>query len=193
MARTEMTARLANQIPNLVDIVKAAKDYSRTRKKSKPPEKEMAPIRSSKNKKDKNVLVTPPSKPPRNLKYLNAGLLRGKTSSEVAAIIREPREPCADSDESSSSLDVVIYTTPSDEEEVAEHEEEDGNDGNGGNHGDEETENEEEGDQGNDGNGSGRGDEEGVEDDGNDGNGNERDDGGSSDKEEDEIQEQQED
>ncbi|XP_026450786.1 nonsense-mediated mRNA decay protein 2-like [Papaver somniferum] len=131
---------------------------------------------SNKNKKDKNVLVTPPSRLPRNQKCLNAGLLRGKKLSEVALIIRQPREPCADSSRSSSSSSAVISTTPSDEEEeVTKHEEiplvgeynayddeEDGdqsNVGHGGNGGDggdglnggnEVAEIEEEGDQGND-------------------------------------------
>ncbi|XP_026459663.1 histone chaperone ASF1-like [Papaver somniferum] len=140
-------------------------------------------------------MVTPPSRTPRNGKYLNVGLLRGKTPSEVSLIIREPRDPC---DESSASSSPVVSATGSDEEEVAEHEEiplggeyaayddddddDDGN-GNGGNGGNEEADIEEEED------------EEGDEDDGNYGNGNERNDGDSGDEEEEEeeIQEVEED
>ncbi|XP_026377967.1 chromatin modification-related protein EAF7-like [Papaver somniferum] len=132
----------------------------------------MTPIRCNKNKKDKNVLVTPPSRPPRNQKYLNAGLLRGKTPSEVALIIREPREPCVDSFVSSSSSSFVVSTTPSDEElEVAEHEELEVGEYDA--YDDEEMviKIEEEGDQGNDEdedeNGGGSSDEEDDEDDGN--------------------------
>ncbi|XP_026398528.1 uncharacterized protein LOC113294352 [Papaver somniferum] len=217
MARTKRTKRLASQIPNLVATIKAAKECSRTSKNSKPPDKEIALIRCNKNKKDKSVLVTPPSRPPCNQKYLNAGLLRGKTPSEVALIIRKSREPCVDSSVSSPSSSVVISTSPSDEEEeVAEHEEiplvggDQGNGGdglNGGNGGDglnggnEVEEIEEEGDQGNDddedgdGNGGGSSDEEEDEDDGNDGNGKEINDGsnGDDDEEEEEIQEDEED
>ncbi|XP_026395763.1 ribosomal L1 domain-containing protein CG13096-like [Papaver somniferum] len=195
MARKKQTARKANQIPNLVDAVNATKEHQRLSKKSNQPVKEMAPIRSSKNKKDKLALVTPPSRPPRNTKYLNVGLLRGKTPSEVALLIREPRDPCDDSSELSSSSSLVISATGSIEEEVAEHDEialggeyvayddDDGNDGNGGdggdggNHGNEEEEiQEEEEDEGNDDgdedeNGGASGDEEGDEDDGNDENG----------------------
>ncbi|XP_026384170.1 secreted acidic protein 1A-like [Papaver somniferum] len=130
----------------------------------------MAPIRS-KNKKDKLALVTPPSRAPRNTKYLNAGLLQGKTPSEVALLIREPRDPCDDSSELSSSSSPVISATGSIEEEVAEHEEialggeyvayddddgDDGDDGNsgdggdGGNHGNEVEEIQEDDDEGND-------------------------------------------
>ncbi|RZC79605.1 hypothetical protein C5167_042181 [Papaver somniferum] len=131
-------------------------------------------MESIKNKKDKNVLVTPPSRPPQ--KYLNVGLLRGKTPSEVALIIPQTRDPCVDSSRSPSSSSVVISTTPSDEEEeVVEHEEiplvgeydayddeEDGDQGDGGdggnggnggdglNGGNEVAEIEEEGYQGND-------------------------------------------
>ncbi|XP_026417430.1 nucleolin-like [Papaver somniferum] len=204
MARTKQTTRKENQIPNLVDAVNAAKvAYSREMnkfnqpEKSNQPPKEMAPIRCSKNKKDKLAMVTPPSRPPRHGKYLNASLLRGKTPSEVALFIREPRDPCGESSESSTVSPSVISATGSDEEEVAEHEEiplgseyaaydddDDGDDGkggygdNGGNHGNKEAEIEEEQDE--------EGDEDNV-------NGNERNDGGSGDEEEEEIQEVEED
>ncbi|XP_026452080.1 uncharacterized protein LOC113352480 [Papaver somniferum] len=151
-------------------------------------------------------MVTPPSRPPRNEKYLNVGLLRGKTPSEVSLLIREPRDPCDDSSELSSSSSHVISATGSEEEEVAEHDEiplggeyvaydddDDGNDGdggNGGNRGNEEADIEEDEDEGNDddededGNGGASGDEEGDEDDSNDGNGKEINDGSSGDEEE---------
>ncbi|XP_026384174.1 ribosomal L1 domain-containing protein CG13096-like [Papaver somniferum] len=171
MARTKQTARKGNQIPNLVDAVNAAKEQRRLTKKSNQPVKEMAPIRSIKNKKDKLALVTPPSRPPHNKKYLNDGLLRGKTPSEVALIIREPRDPCDDSSELSSSSSPVISATGSIEEEVAEHDEialggeyvaydDDGNDGNGGDEGDEDDGNDENGKEINDGSSGGDDDDE---------------------------------
>ncbi|XP_026390901.1 uncharacterized protein LOC113286524 [Papaver somniferum] len=136
-------------------------------------------------------MVSPPSRPPRNTKYLNAGLLRGKNPSEVALLIREPRDPCDDSYELSCSSSSVISATGSEEEEVAEQDkislgseyvsyddDDDGNGGDGGNagnHGNEEEEIQKEEDEGNDddkdGNGGASGDEEGDEDDGNDANG----------------------
>ncbi|XP_026429893.1 protein BFR2-like [Papaver somniferum] len=193
MARTKQTARKENQIPNLVEDVNAAKSYSRQRnksnqsEKSNQPEKEMAPIRCSKNKKNKLAMVTPPYRPPCHRKYLNDGILRGKTPSEVAFFIREPRDPGGESSESSTLSSPVISATGSDEEEVAEHEKiplgseyadyDDGNDGKGGYGGNDDDEDED----GNDGNVGGSGDEEGDED---DGNGNEINDGGSGEEEE---------
>ncbi|XP_026446013.1 secreted acidic protein 1A-like [Papaver somniferum] len=180
MASTKQTARKANQIPNLVDSVNAAKAHARLSNKSNHPVKEMAPIRSSKNKKYKLAMVTPPSRPPRNAKYLNVGILRGKTPSEVALLIREPRDPCDDSSELSSSPSPIISATGSEEEEVAEHDGNGGDGGNGGNGGNEDEEEiQEEEDEGNDdddeededGNGGASSDEEGDEDDGNDENG----------------------
>ncbi|XP_026459912.1 pheromone-processing carboxypeptidase KEX1-like [Papaver somniferum] len=56
MARTKQTARKENQIPNLVYAVNATKEHQRLSKKSNHPVKEMAPIRSTKNKKDKLAL-----------------------------------------------------------------------------------------------------------------------------------------
>ncbi|XP_026444589.1 nucleolar transcription factor 1-like [Papaver somniferum] len=172
MARTKHTVRKANQIPYLVDAVNATKEHQRLSKKSNQPVKEMAPIRS-KNKKDKLALVTPPSRPPRNTKYLNVGLLRGKTPSEVALLIREPRDPCDDSSELSSSSSPVIFETGSIDEEVAEHDEI----ALGGEYEEIQEEEEDEGndeDKDEDGNGGASGDEEGDEDDGNDENGKER-------------------
>ncbi|XP_026434575.1 X-linked retinitis pigmentosa GTPase regulator-interacting protein 1-like [Papaver somniferum] len=94
MAKTKQTARKALQIPNLVDTVNA-KVYGRRdpeASKSKP-KKGMAPIRGDKKTKYKvEIMITPPSKPPRNDKYLLAGPLRRRRPSEVSFSITEPRD-----------------------------------------------------------------------------------------------------
>ncbi|RZC69473.1 hypothetical protein C5167_032577 [Papaver somniferum] len=147
----------------------------------------MTPIRNQ--KKDKKHMPTPPSKPPRHTKYLNAGPFRGKNPDEVPLSIDQPRDPNNDSSDSSPSSTPVVSASGSDEEEIMEQEEihddgDDGNDGNGGFNGsaglggggDDDDEEEEEYDEGNVGKGVGGDDdddeeEEKEDDEGNDGKG----------------------
>ncbi|RZC55343.1 hypothetical protein C5167_014195 [Papaver somniferum] len=125
MAKTKQTARKALQIPNLVDAVNA-KVYVRRdpeARKSKP-KKGMAPIRGDKKTKDKvEITITPPSKLPRNDKYLLAGPLRGRRPSEVSFSITEPRDKGNELSDSSESYTHVVSANTSVEKEDEQEEE----------------------------------------------------------------------
>ncbi|RZC69897.1 hypothetical protein C5167_033728 [Papaver somniferum] len=195
MAKTKHTARKALQIPNLVDTVNA-KVYVRIApeaSKSKP-KKGMAPIRGDKKTKDNvEITITPPSKPPRNDKYLLAGPLRGRSPSEVSFSITEPRDKGNElSDSSESDTHVVSANTSAEEEdeqeeeqieeeqgiqeeeEEQEEEQEEEEEGEGNGSGDDEDDgNEEEQHKGNNG-----GDDNDDEEEENEGNDDEKDEGG---------------
>ncbi|RZC52687.1 hypothetical protein C5167_021116 [Papaver somniferum] len=172
MAKTKQTVRKALQIPNLVDTVNVKVYVRRAPEASKSkPKKGMAPIRGDKKTKDKvEITITPPSKPPRNGKYLLAGPLRGRMPSEVSFFIIEPRDKGNElSDSSKSDTPVVSANTSAEEED--EQEEEQVEEEQGVEHDiqeeeiqEEEEEQEEEQEEEEEGEGNGSGDE---EDDGN--------------------------
>ncbi|RZC63210.1 hypothetical protein C5167_024972 [Papaver somniferum] len=125
MAKTKQIARKALQIPNLVDTVNAKVYMRRAPEASKSKSKKgMAPIRGDKKTKAKvEIMITPPSKPPCNDKYLLAGPLRGRRPSEVSFSITEPRDKGNEfSDSSESDTPVVSSNTSANEEDEQEEE-----------------------------------------------------------------------